>query len=79
MLINIIQDEPAQVIFLEKPLLKATWIPFEEKLLCGCGEKGIPEIYNVLKARALKNIGKFDIKSCTMTEMVLNSKRYVLL
>lgn len=71
------KDEPAQVIFLEKPLLKALWIPFEEKLMCGCGEKGVLEIFNVLKARGLKNVGKFDIKSCVMTEIDLNTKRCV--
>lgn len=70
------QDEPAQVIFLEKSLMIASWIPFEEKLICGCGERGVLEMFDVLKARPLKNIGKFEgLKQCLMTQMVLSSKR----
>lgn len=53
----------------------ASWVPYEEKLICGCGEKGILEIFDVLKARPLKNISKDEIKSCILTNMVLNNTR----
>lgn len=68
------QDEPAQVIFLEKSLTALSWIPFEEKIVCGCGSKGTLEIFNLLSGRPLANVVKDALQSSTLTAMELNKK-----
>lgn len=51
------------------------WVLYEETLVCGCGEKGALEIFNVIKGRPLKNVIKDKLPPVSLTQMKLNSKR----
>ncbi|XP_064212357.1 cytoplasmic dynein 2 intermediate chain 2 isoform X1 [Tribolium castaneum] len=69
------QEEPAQVIFLKQPLLDVSWVPYEERIICGCGKNGVIEIYNLLKGKAIENTTKEKIKSEIMTQVEINKTK----
>ncbi|CAH1975659.1 unnamed protein product [Acanthoscelides obtectus] len=69
------QEEPAQVIFLKDTLLDVVFVPYEEKLIAGCGLKGMLEIFNVVKGQALDDVTTEDVKKTTLTKLAVNKKK----
>lgn len=69
------QEEPAQIIYLEQPLNCVSWVPYEERLICGCGKNGVIEIYNLLKGRLIENTTKDKIKFEVMTQIEINNAK----
>lgn len=67
---------PARVIFPEKQLYSVAWVPYHETLLVGCGEKGMPEIFDVMSGQALPNVSSERIELGTSIQLEVNGRRY---
>nr|CAI5855493.1 unnamed protein product [Callosobruchus analis] len=69
------QEDPAQVIFIKDTLLDIAFVPYEEKLIAGCGLKGMLDIFNVVKGQALDDITTEDVKKSTLTKLAINGNK----
>ncbi|VEN39509.1 unnamed protein product [Callosobruchus maculatus] len=69
------QEDPAQVIFIRDTLLDIAFVPYEEKLIAGCGLKGMLEIFNVVKGKALSDITTEDVRKSTLTKLAINGNK----
>ncbi|KAG5873372.1 hypothetical protein JTB14_022975 [Gonioctena quinquepunctata] len=69
------QKDPAQVIFMRHPLNDATFIPYEEKLIAGCGTKGILELFHLQKGRPIQNTTSEELRKSISTSIAVNSRR----
>ncbi|XP_050512216.1 cytoplasmic dynein 2 intermediate chain 2-like [Diabrotica virgifera virgifera] len=73
------QEDPAQLIFLKSTLLDLTFVPYEEKLIAGCGLNGFMELFHMQKAKAIKDITKEQFKNkITSTCMAINGNKHNL-
>lgn len=69
------KDAPAQVIFPETSLYGVAWVPQEEKLVAGCGIKGMIEVFNVVKGRDIPNSCVGNIVPTDLMQIAINTKR----
>ncbi|KAF2887787.1 hypothetical protein ILUMI_18386 [Ignelater luminosus] len=69
------QDAPARVIFLEKLLNQICWVPYQEKLVIGCGEKGIIEIFHLISGRSIPNVTSEKVVPTNLLQMDVNKQR----
>lgn len=65
------------MIPLENPLLSVSWIPFHEKILVGCGSRGVIEIFKLLTGETIDITFKDYVETATLTQIELNTKRCV--
>ncbi|CAH0553944.1 unnamed protein product [Brassicogethes aeneus] len=66
------QEDPAQIIYTKEPLLATTWIPYEDKLIAGCGKNGMLEIFNVQKAKLIENINSDKVSKTALSKIAVN-------
>ncbi|RZC40461.1 WD repeat-containing protein 34-like [Asbolus verrucosus] len=69
------QEEPAQVIFLKNSLNCVTWVPYEERIICGCGKSGFIEIFQLVKGKAIENSTKEKVNTDVMTQILINKAK----
>lgn len=70
------KEDPAQLIFLETTLLDVTFVPFEDKLVAGCGLNGFMEIFHVQKATRIENGAEIPVKKRSVsTSLSINAAR----
>ncbi|CAH1113382.1 unnamed protein product [Psylliodes chrysocephalus] len=70
------QEDPAQLIFLKTTLLDVTFVPFEDKLVAGCGLNGFMEIFHVQKATRIENGAEIPVKKRSVsTSLSINAAR----
>lgn len=71
----IFQCEPSQVIFLHHNLNTCLWIPFEEKLLVGGGQKGVVELFHLIHGRAIVDVSDEKAFSHGFCQLAINKAR----
>ncbi|GLV31925.1 uncharacterized protein CBL_07684 [Carabus blaptoides fortunei] len=70
---NIDQITPVQIIFVEQTLHAVAWVPYQEKLVVGCGDNGCIKVFSMLNGQQIPNAAS-DNKT-TLTQLALNKKR----
>jgi hypothetical protein len=64
------------VIFVKQALNCVVWVPYEEKLICGCGKSGTIEIFQLVEGRVIENTTKDKVKVQVQTQMQINKSKY---
>jgi WD40 repeat protein len=63
------------VIFVKQALNCVVWVPYEEKLICGCGKSGTIEIFQLVEGRVIENTTKDKVKVQVQTQMQINKSK----
>ncbi|XP_056632887.1 cytoplasmic dynein 2 intermediate chain 2-like isoform X1 [Diorhabda sublineata] len=67
------QEDPAQMIFLKSTLLDLSFVPYQDKLIVGCGLNGFMEIFHLRKAQRIQDVTKEHFKNkITSTCLAIN-------
>ncbi|XP_063926225.1 cytoplasmic dynein 2 intermediate chain 2-like isoform X2 [Zophobas morio] len=66
------QEDPAQVIFLKSALNCVAWVPYEERIVCGCGKNGVIEIFQLVKGKAIEKTTRDKVKTEILTQIEIN-------
>ncbi|CAG9857945.1 unnamed protein product [Phyllotreta striolata] len=69
------QEDPAQMIFLKTGLLDVTFVPFEDKLLAGCGANGFMEVFHIQSAERIATGTEEPVKKSVSTSISINCSR----
>lgn len=51
------------------------WIPYEDKLIAGCGHNGTVEIFDVQKGKLIDNIKSDKVSKSILMKIVLNNDK----
>ncbi|KAK5650559.1 hypothetical protein RI129_001588 [Pyrocoelia pectoralis] len=68
------QESPARVIFVEE-LYHASWVPFHEHVVAGCGKRGVLEIFHLISGQSILNVSTDKVLSTTLLQMEVNKQR----
>lgn len=51
------------------------WVPYEKTLIVGCGNRGVIELFDILKGQPILDTIKDKVEPVQLTAMSINNKR----
>lgn len=63
------------MLFLKNTLHSVSWVPYEEKLICGGGQTGYIEIFQIIEGKPYKDTSREAIKTKILTQIEINKTK----